>query len=66
MLFRQEGQESDPEWKVSLRSKGRVNVAKIAESFGGGGHARAAGCSLKGSIQEVKSRVISSVKEALA
>ncbi len=66
MLFRQEGQESDPEWKVSLRSKGRVNVAKIAEGFGGGGHARAAGCSLKGSIQEVKSRVISSVKEALA
>jgi phosphoesterase RecJ-like protein len=65
MLFRQEGQDSDPEWKVSLRSKGRVNVAKIAEGFGGGGHARAAGCSLKGSIQEVKSIVISSVQEAL-
>ena len=65
MLFRQEGQDSDPEWKVSLRSKGRVNVAKIAEGFGGGGHARAAGCSLKGSIQEVKSKVISSVQEAL-
>lgn len=65
MLFRQEGQDSDPEWKVSLRSKGRVNVAKIAEGFGGGGHARAAGCSLKGSIQEVKSIVIASVQEAL-
>ncbi len=65
MLFRQEGQDSDPEWKVSLRSKGRVNVAKIAEGFGGGGHARAAGCSLKGSIQEVKSKVISNVQEAL-
>ena len=65
MLFREEGQDSDPEWKVSLRSKGRVNVAKIAEGFGGGGHAGAAGCSLKGSIQEVKSIVISSVQEAL-
>lgn len=66
MLFRQEGEEGEPEWKVSLRSKGRVNVAKIAEGFGGGGHARAAGCSIKGSIQEVKSKLISSVQEALA
>ena len=65
ILFRQEGKESDPEWKVSLRSKGRVNVAKIAEDFGGGGHARAAGCSLKGSIQEAKDKLISSVEEAL-
>lgn len=65
MLFRQEGHDTDPEWKVSLRSKGRVNVAKIAEGFGGGGHARASGCSLKGSIKEVKDRVISEVQEAL-
>lgn len=66
MLFRQESEGSEPEWKVSLRSKDRVNVAKIAEDFGGGGHARAAGCSIKGSIQEVKSKIISSVQEALA
>ncbi|MEM7007601.1 MAG: bifunctional oligoribonuclease/PAP phosphatase NrnA [Thermodesulfobacteriota bacterium] len=62
ILFRSE-RESD--WKLSLRSKGKVNVAKIAESYGGGGHARAAGCSLKGSISEVKSQIIPSIKEAL-
>ncbi len=62
MLFRQEKGE---DWKISLRSKGQVNVAKIAEGFGGGGHARAAGCSLKGSISEVKSEVIRSIEEAL-
>ena len=62
LLFRQEG---DSDWKVSLRSKGRVNVAKIAEEFGGGGHARASGCSLKGSIVEVKAKVISRIEEAL-
>jgi len=65
LMFRQEGTEDEPEWKASLRSKGKVNVAKIAEGFGGGGHARAAGCSIKGSIDEVKAKVISCVKEDL-
>ena len=58
-------QEKGEDWKISLRSKGKVNVAKIAESFGGGGHARAAGCSIKGSIEEAKSEIIRSVNEAL-
>jgi phosphoesterase RecJ-like protein len=62
ILFRQEG---DSEWKMSLRSKGNLNVAKIAESFGGGGHARAAGCSVQGNILDVKNKVISTIEEAL-
>jgi phosphoesterase RecJ-like protein len=62
ILFRQEG---DSEWKISLRSKGSVNVAKIAEGFGGGGHAGAAGCSLEGNIVDVKTKVISTIKEGL-
>ncbi|MCR5656667.1 MAG: bifunctional oligoribonuclease/PAP phosphatase NrnA [Butyrivibrio sp.] len=40
-------------YKVSLRSKGQVNVAKIAELFGGGGHARAAGCTMNGTQHDV-------------
>jgi len=40
-------EERDGALKVSLRSKSNVNVAKIAESFGGGGHIRAAGCRVK-------------------
>ena len=41
------------EYKVSMRSNGDVDVSKIATYFGGGGHIRAAGCSMKGSIYDV-------------
>ena len=40
------------EYKVSLRSSEKVNVAKIAENFGGGGHARAAGCNMSGNVYD--------------
>lgn len=36
------------EYRVSLRSKGETNVARVAEKFGGGGHRNAAGCSIEG------------------
>ncbi len=41
------------EYKVSLRSKGKVDVAKIAELFGGGGHSRAAGCTMNGTQHDI-------------
>jgi phosphoesterase RecJ-like protein len=41
------------EFKVSMRSNGEVNVSKIAVYFGGGGHIKAAGCSMKGSLHDV-------------
>ena len=44
--------------KVSMRSKGKVNVAAIAEEFGGGGHHNAAGCVVEGSLGEVRHRVL--------
>jgi len=44
-------------WKVSLRSKGNVNVAKIAELYGGGGHKNAAGFKIKGSVKSVKEKL---------
>jgi len=40
-------------FKVSLRSNGRVDVSKTAAWFGGGGHVRAAGCELSGSMYDV-------------
>lgn len=51
--------------KASLRSAGNVDVAALAYSFGGGGHVRAAGCSVAGSLEEVVERVVSKVKERL-
>ena len=41
------------EYKVSLRSCKYVDVSKIAEFFGGGGHVRAAGCTMNGSFYDV-------------
>ena len=41
------------EYKVSLRSGGRVNVAAVASFFGGGGHVRAAGCTMTGTAYDV-------------
>ena len=40
----------DGRFRVSLRSKGQLNVAAVAEQFGGGGHACASGCSLDGPL----------------
>ena len=38
------------QWKLSLRSADRVNVAEIAALYGGGGHIRAAGCTIDGTV----------------
>lgn len=40
-------------YKVSLRSCGKIDVAKIASYFGGGGHIRAAGCTINGTSHDV-------------
>ncbi|MDN4616505.1 bifunctional oligoribonuclease/PAP phosphatase NrnA [Paenibacillus sp. PsM32] len=51
--------------KASLRSAGKVNVAAVAQHFGGGGHIKAAGCRLEGTLEEVTAQVIQQVKESL-
>ncbi len=40
--------------RVSLRSRGKVNVAHLAQQFGGGGHENAAGCTLETSIEKAE------------
>ncbi len=52
-------------WRVSLRSNEYVNVSDVALLFGGGGHPRAAGCTIQGSIQQVKDRILNEVKASL-
>ncbi len=41
------------EYKVSLRSNGKVDVAKVASFFGGGGHVRAAGATMQGTFHDI-------------
>ncbi len=58
-------QDKEKLYKISLRSKGRVNVQKIAKIFGGGGHAPAAGCAVKGTLKEVQDRVLKVIRKAV-
>ncbi len=52
--------------KVSFRSRSRIDVARVAEQFGGGGHRLASGATLNTTLDEAKTRVITAVKAALA
>jgi phosphoesterase RecJ-like protein len=52
-------------YRTSLRSKGDVNVAKIAEQFGGGGHRNAAGCTLKGNSSEIEQKLVPLLQDAV-
>ena len=49
---------TDQRYRVSLRSKGEVNVSTVAEHFGGGGHKCASGCSLDGPLDVAVSRIV--------
>jgi phosphoesterase RecJ-like protein len=51
-------------WRVSMRSKGKVDVAAIARSFGGGGHKNAAGCSAAGTLDELQNRFLALLASA--
>jgi phosphoesterase RecJ-like protein len=52
----------DGRFRVSLRSKGKVNVANLAERFGGGGHECASGCAVKGPLQAAVSEILSQLR----
>jgi phosphoesterase RecJ-like protein len=51
--------------KVSLRSVGNVDVAAFAKEFGGGGHTKASGLSVVGSLAEVQAAVLSAARRYL-
>ena len=53
------------EYKVSMRSDEIVNVAEVAGYFGGGGHMRAAGCEVIGSLDCAKKAILREVENAL-
>ncbi|MEL7597976.1 MAG: DHHA1 domain-containing protein, partial [Clostridiaceae bacterium] len=57
--------ETEEGVKVSLRSKNIVDVRKIAEKFGGGGHVRAAGFASEKSLEEIKKIIIKEIEKEL-
>lgn len=58
-------EQADGKVKVSLRSRGTVNVCTIAEKFGGGGHKMAAGAHLPGPIENAKKLILAEMMEKL-
>lgn len=58
LLFKE---KAENEIKVSFRSKSYVNVSSVAATFGGGGHMRASGCTIRDNIENAKKMVIDEV-----
>ena len=61
-LFREDNVN---EYKLSLRSKGKIEVLSLAENFGGGGHTFASGASLRGAYSEYRDSVVKHLSQLL-
>ena len=53
------------QFRLSIRSKGKINVARIAEHFGGGGHRSASGCTLDGPLGVATERILTQLRMGL-
>jgi phosphoesterase RecJ-like protein len=62
LLFKQ---KAEHEIKISFRSKGEVDVSRLAQIFGGGGHVRASGATIMGTMEEAVARIVEAVKEKI-
>lgn len=58
-------QRNENEIKVNLRSKSYVDVAAIASRYSGGGHKRAAGCTVSGQLEDILERLLDDIRKAL-
>jgi len=63
ILFRE---DAPNQFKVSLRSKGRIQVLDIAESLQGGGHLYSAGAFIKGNYEEIRDQVVEQMTKLLS
>jgi phosphoesterase RecJ-like protein len=59
-------QTEGEEYRVSLRSKGSIDVGALAKEFGGGGHRNAAGCTVKGPIDTLQKQFIEKIEQVIA
>ena len=58
-------QTDGEEYRVSLRSKGDIDIGAVAKSFGGGGHKNAAGCTVTGGIDALQKLFIEKIEHAI-
>jgi phosphoesterase RecJ-like protein len=53
------------QYRLSIRSKGKIDVAQVAECFGGGGHRSASGCTIDGPLSTATERVLRQLRTGL-
>jgi phosphoesterase RecJ-like protein len=56
--------EPEAQFRLSLRSKGALDVSRVAEQFGGGGHRNASGCTIDGTLSSAVDRVLDALHRA--
>jgi phosphoesterase RecJ-like protein len=58
-------QAEGDEYRVSMRSKGNIDIGSVAKEFGGGGHKNAAGCTVTGPVDALQKIFIEKIEEAI-
>ena len=53
------------EYRISMRSKGEIDIGAVAKSFGGGGHKNAAGCTVTGAIDQLQKIFLEKIEAAI-
>lgn len=62
LTLKQRGENS---FKISVRTKAPCDASAICQKLGGGGHARAAGCAVEGTLEQAKQKILDAVQESL-
>ena len=62
VFFKEHGPD---DWRVSMRSKGEVDINTVAREHGGGGHKNASGCSARGALADLKTRFQAMIHEQI-
>src|SRR6185369_16032007 len=62
VFFKQVGGD---EYRVSMRSKGDIDIAAVAKKFGGGGHKNAAGCTVTGAVDALQKTFLADIEQAI-
>lgn len=58
-------QRDENKFKISVRTTDKVDASVFCQQFGGGGHIRAAGCQIEGSLEEVENKLLTAIKGVL-
>jgi bifunctional oligoribonuclease and PAP phosphatase NrnA len=58
-------QNEGDEYRVSMRSKGEIDIGAVAKEFGGGGHKNAAGCTVTGPIDALQKLFLDKIQQAI-